>query len=453
MLKVFAGILAISLGAGCAPASFRPAEGAAAPAAGVSPSQPPPGGPARPAAPPGGIGGALDRATNWLITKQNPDGGYGSSIADPKSSDVGITAFILYALARCPRQYKEHDGPYVSKAVAFLTSRQQEDGAIYDPRDPSLQNYKTSVAILAFLALDRVKYADPVLKKAVAFVKAQQFAEAQGYVASEHAGFGGIGYGGDRGRPDLSNSQFAAEALHEAGISGADDLWVRLQTFVGRCQNLETVDEVVKKAGVGSTKDGGFRYAPTQTRGNTETIDGEKVFSSYGSMTYAGLKSFLYAQVDKKDPRVQAAFNWIRSHFTVTENPGMATTTEPGKGQQGLYYYYHTMAKALAAYGESVLVDDRGRKHVWAKELSDQLISLQKPEGYWDNPAERWMEGLEILDTAYAVVALTVCQEELKKFEQAGGLKDVPPSRGTAPEKSTAPEKPKGAGAQGGAVK
>jgi squalene-hopene/tetraprenyl-beta-curcumene cyclase len=132
-------------------------------------------------------------------------------------------------------------------------------------------------------------------------------------------------------------------------------------------------------------------------------------------MTYAGLKSMLYANLSKEDGRVQAAFRWIRRNFTVKENPGMATPADPRKGQQGLFYYYHTMAKALAAYGEPVITDDHGVKHKWAAELAGQLISLQKPEGCWDNPAERWLEGIEVLDSSYAIIALTICKEELER--------------------------------------
>jgi squalene-hopene/tetraprenyl-beta-curcumene cyclase len=446
-------LLAMGLSApGCAPRALRPAESgepqesgrkleAGAPAAG-SPAKPQPvapggqaaaqasGNAAAPQRPPVSPAAAIDRGLNWLISKQNKDGGYGPPTFIPGTSDVGITAFVLYALARAPRGYKEHDGPYISKAAEFLTSRQQPDGAIYDPRDPSLQNYKTSVAMLALLALDPVKHSE-TLKKALEFVKAQQFDESKGYEREKHDSFGGIGYGGDPGRADLSNTQLAAEAAHQAGLSGSDDLWVRLQVFLTRCQNLETVDPVVKAAGVGTSRDGGLRYAPTQTRGNTESLDGDKVFSSYGSMTYAGLKTFLYAQVDRNDPRVQAAFNWIRTHFTVAENPGMATPKEPIKGQQGLYYYYHTMAKALAAYGEPVLQDEHGKKHLWAKELSDHIASLQRPDGSWANPAERWMESIPQLDTAYAIVALTVCLEELKKPQASDSAPKPEPKQET----------------------
>ena len=64
---------------------------------------------------------------------------------------------------------------------------------------------------------------------------------------------------------------------------------------------------------------------------------------SYGSMTYAGLKSMIYAGVGPDDPRVKAAFKWAQKHYDLKTNPGMGTA--------GLYYYYHTFAKALDAMG------------------------------------------------------------------------------------------------------
>ena len=61
-------------------------------------------------------------------------------------------------------------------------------------------------------------------------------------------------------------------------------------------------------------------------------------------MTYAGLKSMIYAGVGPDDPRVKAAVKWLASSTTaLDENPGMGTA--------GLYYYYQTFAKALAAMG------------------------------------------------------------------------------------------------------
>src|SRR5437773_7160188 len=51
--------------------------------------------------------------------------------------------------------------------------------------------------------------------------------------------------------------------------------------------------------------------------------------SSYGSMSYAGLKSFIYANLKKDDPRVVAAVNWLKRNYSVDENPAL--------GAQGLY--------------------------------------------------------------------------------------------------------------------
>ena len=139
-------------------------------------------------------------------------------------------------------------------------------------------------------------------------------------------------------------------------------------------------------------------------------------------MTYAAIKTLLYAHVDKSDPRVQQAFDWISRNFTVKENPGMASRQNAKAGLNGLFYYYHTMAKCLGVYGEPVIKDSKGTEHRWAKELSDQILSLQHEEGHWQNTSERWWENLPALDTAYAIVSLCECAEAMKKdISQAPG--------------------------------
>ena len=70
-------------------------------------------------------------------------------------------------------------------------------------------------------------------------------------------------------------------------------------------------------------------------------------------MTYAGLKSMLYAGVGKDDPRVKGAVSWIRKHYDLDTNPGL--------DGQGLYYYYHVFAKALGRFGRRH-VRRRGRQ-------------------------------------------------------------------------------------------
>jgi squalene-hopene/tetraprenyl-beta-curcumene cyclase len=119
-------------------------------------------------------------------------------------------------------------------------------------------------------------------------------------------------------------------------------------------------------------------------------------------MTYAGLKSMIYAGVKADDPRVKAAVEWIRKNYDLKSNPGM--------GDAGLYYYYHTFAKALDAMGVDEFVDEQGAKHDWRAELIAELASRQQPDGSWINDNERWLEGDPTLVTGYALLALAYCQ-------------------------------------------
>ena len=116
-------------------------------------------------------------------------------------------------------------------------------------------------------------------------------------------------------------------------------------------------------------------------------------------MTYAGLKSMIYAGLTKGDPRIEAALGFIRKNYSVDENPGM--------GQQGLYYYYHTFAKALSLLKVDTITDAKGNVHEWRSELIAALASRQKSDGSWTNPADRFLEGDPNLVTAYALLALS----------------------------------------------
>ena len=118
-------------------------------------------------------------------------------------------------------------------------------------------------------------------------------------------------------------------------------------------------------------------------------------------MTYAGLKSMIFAGLKPDDPRVKAATEWLKKHYTFEENPGM--------GQAGLYYFYHTASKALGVLGADRFTDAAGQAHDWRDELTTALLTRQRADGSWANPNERWMEGEPVLTTAYALLALANC--------------------------------------------
>ena len=128
---------------------------------------------------------------------------------------------------------------------------------------------------------------------------------------------------------------------------------------------------------------------------------------SAGAMTYGGLKTFLYAGVDRNDLRVKAAVGRIKRHYTLGENPGM--------GQSGQYYYYHTFAKAMDALGEDHFEDAKAVKHDWRRELFEALKKRQKADGSWANAGDKaFGEANPDLATAFAVLTLSYCRPAKK---------------------------------------
>jgi squalene-hopene/tetraprenyl-beta-curcumene cyclase len=123
-------------------------------------------------------------------------------------------------------------------------------------------------------------------------------------------------------------------------------------------------------------------------------------------MTYAGLKSYIYAmpaQLTRDDPRVQQAMDWIRNNYTLKRNPGMPKDAQ----HQGQYYYYMTFGRAMDAWGASTITTADGETHDWANDLVDALAKRQQDNGSWINTgASRWMEDNPDLVTAYALIAL-----------------------------------------------
>ena len=319
---------------------------------------------------------ATDDGLRYLRETQADDGSW--------SGSVGITALALRAYLESYRGYNEDDGAFITRSVDFLLANVNADGSISESINN--RNYNTAVAMVALQATRNPDYTE-VIRNAQRFLLSLQLDEEEGY-AEDHKYFGGIGYGGDE-RPDLSNQYHAIEALQATAVDPEDPVWERALVFVSRSQNLQASNDQDW-----AEDDGGFTYMPGfSPNGGTR---------SYGGMTHAGLISLLYAGVDREDPRIQAAYDWIRETYTLDRNPGAV-------GNQGLFYYYNAFAKSMAAFGAAELVDGRDRRHNWRNDLASKLISLQDKDGSWVNKdSPRWWEGNRDLVTAWSVIALNL---------------------------------------------
>jgi len=344
-------------------------------------------------------------ALNYL-SKNQQGGKFGfSGFPDP-----GITALALSAVMQTTSRLGEKQPDYVKKGLNYLKELQKDDGSIYQH---GLANYVTSVSIMAFMDSGDPNY-NPVIEAARDFLVMIQADEGEGYSLEEDPNYGGLGYGSDE-RPDLSNTQMSLEALKASGLDGEHEAFQKAILFLQKCQNLSetnpTMVQVDPKKKIVSGNDGGGFYSPGASKANLEQIEeGIFVARSYGSMTYALLKSYLFAGLDPEDKRVKAAVNWIKKHYTLDENPGFSKKAGEDLGQQGIYYYYLTMARALNALQIDTLKVPGGVSHQWRPELKNKMLEIQRIDGSWINDrSPRWFEGNPVLATAYALLVLDIC--------------------------------------------
>lgn len=366
---------------------------------------------------------ALDRGLAYLLASQGPDGSWmrGAAVTPTEQSpregaaSVAVTALALKAIAQAPATPERRAA--LDRALRFVTGSLEAGGGFDGLAAGGIGNYVASAVVMGLATAGRTEHADR-LAEGVAWLREHQWDQSEG-VAPSQDWFGGAGYGRS-GRPDLSNTQFMLDALQEAGVSPDDPAIQRALVFVSRTQNLPATNPTPwAQQGSG---DGGFVYTPANggesfaseaagegRHGEIHPEGSPRSLRSYGSMTYAGFKSLLYAGLTSDDPRVRAAFEWIRRHWTFDENPGL--------GPQGHYYYLHAMARALLAAQQPEIETADGVKRNWREELVAALASRQRGDGSWVNEADRWEEGRQELVTVYAVLAL---EETLKPAMSIG---------------------------------
>jgi squalene-hopene/tetraprenyl-beta-curcumene cyclase len=324
---------------------------------------------------------SIEKGVKFLLSRQSQDGHF----SDPHMP--ALTALPLWALSGAGGV----DAAPLKKAAEFILSKQRDDGGFYVPKPgrggSGLGNYNTAVCLSALY--------DSALAPKGAMLKAREYI-ASSQLTGDDTLAGGFGYDkvSRRRYADLSNTSYAMSAmaktqsLEEFRTSGkkVDIDWAKA---------LDFVDNLMKKDG---PQAGGAAYNDrTPQAGKSVGKDGKVSLRAYGSMTYAAVLSMCSAKLDKSDPRVRQALDYLKRYWTVDENPGM--------GSQGLYYFYDIMARALSAAG----VEEVGG-HFWKKELSSRLISLQKEDGSWSNLNNRFWEADPVLCTSFAMIALELCR-------------------------------------------
>jgi squalene-hopene/tetraprenyl-beta-curcumene cyclase len=354
----------------------------------------------------------IGRAIEYLESVQDPETGGWAVMPEGRPQFPAITGLVVNGMLMEPDIDSAH--PSVARGVEFMLSFRQPSGGIYDR---VLANYNTAICLSALSRVNTPEAASAI-GPAQQFLKGLQWSEdaldhpETQRVEKDHPFYGGVGYG-SKGRPDLSNTSLMLQGLHDSGLDCDDEAFQRALTFLERLQMQDDVNDMAYADG---SQQGGFIYSTSPTSdevgvGESKAGTFEETLSdgttasrlrAYGSMTYAGFKTYIYADLDRDDPRVRAARRWIGQNYTLEENPGL--------GMSGMYYYLVTFSRALDAWGLSEIevtdADGSTSEVDWANDLIDRLAELQTEDGSFGSVDDRWMESNPVLITAYALLAL-----------------------------------------------
>ena len=340
---------------------------------------------------------SIDRGMMALKASQHEDGWWTSP------EHPAVTALVLVAYNGNPSKPKITPA-WVKKAYGFIVKQAQPNGSMYVP-GKGLANYNTSLCMMAMLASGDSKYNPTIIKARSYLLKQQWDLGTKG--KQDHPLDGGVGYGNRYPHSDLNNTLTALEAIYYSrhlvkdAPEAKDDLnWKAAIQFIQNCQNLPSHNKQPWASNDPENK-GGFIYFPGKSMAGEVkgSESGRTALRSYGSISYAGMMSYAYAQLDKTDVRVKSVREWLIKNYTLEENPGM--------GAQGLFYYYFLMTKALTLYGTDMLMLPNGKKVDWRKEVGLKLMSAQGQDGSWINKdSSRWWENEKPLVSAYSIISL-----------------------------------------------
>ena len=349
---------------------------------------------------------AIERGARFLYKNQNPAGWWSSSEL-PALTALALVALEMAEVAKLDAKY----GSERRRALEFIAGSAKPDGSIHRGQ---LVNYNTACSLMALSLADEPRFRPLILKARAYIADSQIDLGEKGKTDDYHDG--GVGYNSKYDYSDMNNTLMAIEAMRMSELAlrrpdkpdqplESDLDWKALEHFLASCQNLPGRSNNPSLSDSAEDR-GGFIYHPGESKAG-EVVDEQTrrlALRSYGSISYAGMMSFAYARIGRDDERVKAVIDWLGRNYTIEENPGM--------GSEGVYYYYHLMAKALKAQGVAALEGAEENKIEWRTELKTKLLSLQKPDGSWQNPTKRWMEGDPNLTTAYVLVALVLTESE-----------------------------------------
>lgn len=275
-------------------------------------------------------------ALRYLSRRQEPDGAWLGRYGP------AVTALVIRAFLKAG---EPSTAPQVARGLQFIQTCRQVNGGYYLFDEPA---YNTAIVIRTLSMLHGRTYARRC-SKAMAFLQSiarPQFVTSQGLRHWFYARGDGM-----QSPPLHVTSPSRSPAIDAQGAGELD---------------------------------------PHERAGNVRV-------GGYGSITYAQLKSMVYADLSPHDPRVAKLLRWLREDTMIQTDPA-------AHGGKGLFYFCLVYARVMHAMEDAKA---RAKIHAWRPRLVALMRKLRRPGGYWRNTASpQWLEGNRIMATTYAALIL-----------------------------------------------
>ena len=265
----------------------------------------------------------------------------------------------------------------LARAKMWLLERQRDDGSFSNPKHSGL----TGLALWALVGARHPSDADAIERAGDWLLSKAQPAGGIYQPVPDRAGGGLSTY----------NTAVCLAALAETGRRDATRAILDARTFLAGAQ-LTGDDGFAGGFGYASD-DGGKRYADLNN--TVFVMDAMRRSQRYEDDRPAGEK--------------KADLDWAAAlAFAESLHNG------PGTGDQGVYFFYEIVSRALSAAGIESIPREGADPVAWKDELVSKLLSLQRPDGSFANANGRFWENDPVLVTSYSMVALEFASGLLK---------------------------------------
>ena len=301
---------------------------------------------------------AVDRALEYLLRKQNPDGSWPSG----KGINNGINAICL--LAFLGRGHLPGRGPYrpvVDRTVSFILATQQPNGLYKSPSGWNGVMYEHGLCTLAMIESYGGAPSDGMrnsVQKAVDLIVKVQSP-----------------LGGWRYHPKPADADLSVTVMQVVALRAAQNARLNVPK-----KTIENALKYVKSCAVGN---GGFSYQPGGGANYAQ--------SAAGSLSMQLLGAF-------NDPSVEKALGYLE-----------AASLHP-KLEYLWYSTYYAMQSHFQAGG--------GRWQSWHPKVRDFVLKIQRENGSWPAWKEPYGGPTECYSTAFGAMTLEVYMHYLPAYQR-----------------------------------